>query len=181
MTRVDMEVTPGLIPAVVMRVPSGLMLGFVVGLTPPEVVIRVVPSGLILGFVVGLTPWGVVIKVPSALILGFVVGLTPWGVVMKVPSGLILGFVVGLVMGAVLGLVPGPPGPKPGEGGVFEEEGELDAGKLEEGPAELLSPPPHPVRVMEVHKIYRQTRRVDNHVAIKAFIRQIRLLEDEPM
>jgi hypothetical protein len=110
----------GLIPAVVMSVPPGLMPG-VVEVTPMSV-----PPGLMPG----------------------VVGVTP----MRVPPGLIPG-----VVGVTPGLVPGPPGPNPGEVDEFEEEGW----------GELLSPP-HPVIVIEAHKIHRQPRRVDNHLSITA-------------
>ena len=103
----------GLIPAVVMSVPPGLIVG-VVEVTPLRV-----PPGLMVG-VVGVTP-----------VLG--VGVSP-------------------------GLVPGPPGPNPGE--VVELE--------EEGWGELLSPLLHPVIVIEAHKIHKQVRRVDNHLAITA-------------
>ena len=146
-----------------MTVPSVLMLGLIVGVTPPLVVMKL-PSGLILGFVVGLTVCGVVIEVPSGLILGFVVGLTPCGVVIVVPSGLILGFTVGLIV-VVLGLVPGPPGPNIGDVGVFEEDGEFEEeGELEEaGCEELLSPPPHPVIAKKMH---RKGRRVGNQLAM---------------
>jgi hypothetical protein len=108
-------------------------------------------------------------RVPPGLIPG-VVGVTP----MRVPPGLIPG-----VVGVTTGLVPGPPGPNPGEVGELEEEvGELE----EEGWGELLSPPPHPVIVIEAHKIHRQARRVDNHLSITAFgLDKCAYLNDEGM
>ena len=125
--RGDVEVATELIPTVVMRVPSGLMLGFMVGVIPVWGVVIKVPSGLILGFVVEVPdpPPDVMMNVPSGLRLGFMVGVIPvWGVVVNVPLGLILGFVVGLVV--VPGLVPGPPGPKPGDMDGSVEEGEFE-------------------------------------------------------
>src|SRR5262245_50225653 len=182
-------VTPGLVTGVVMRVPPGLIPG-VVGVTPlsvpPGLIVGVVgatplsvPPGLIVGVVpgvVGVTP----LSVPPGLIVG-VVGVTP----LSVPPGLIVG-VVGLVRGGVVGvsvnpgvggapagLVPGPPGPSAGE--VDElveegciEEGWVEEGCIEEGCIELLSLLLHPARVIEAHKIQRQPKRVDNHLAIKA-------------
>ena len=146
-----------------MRVPPGLIPG-VVGVTPLSV-----PPGLIVG-VVGATP----LSVPPGLIVGVVpgvVGVTP----LSVPPGLIVG-VVGLVRGGVVGvslnpgvggsppgLVPGPPGPNPGEVDELVEEG-----CIEEGCIELLSLLLHPAIVIEAHKIQRQPKRVDNHLAIKA-------------
>jgi hypothetical protein len=73
----------------------------------------------------------------------------------------------GLVVEVMLGLVPGPPGPNPGEVGELEvEEGEFEL--EEEAWGELLSPPPHPVIVMNAHRIERQPKRVDNHLPITA-------------
>ena len=127
-----------------MSVPPGLMPG-VLGVTPVSV-----PPGLIPG-VVGVTP----MSVPPGLIPGMV-GVTP----MRVPPGLIPG-VVG-VPPALPGLVPGPPGPNPGEVGELEVAGEFDVPW-----GELLSPPPHPVITIDAHKIQRQPR-VDNHLAMTA-------------
>ena len=108
-------------------------------------------------------------SVPPGLIPG-VVGVCP----MSVPPGLMLGVVEvtpGLIVvvmpGLVVGLVPGPPGPNPGELGAVGELGELE----EEGWGELLSLlPPHPITIIEAHKIHRQPR-VDNHLAITSRMR----------
>ena len=70
------------------------------------------------------------------------------------------------------GLVPGPPGPNAGEVDELEEEGGLEVdGELElEVWEELVSlPPPHPVIVVEAHKMQREARRVDHDLAIRAF------------
>jgi hypothetical protein len=136
-----------------------------------------VPPGLIVG-VAGVTP----LSVPPGLIVG-VAGVTP----LSVPPGLIVG-IVGLVRGGVVGvslnpgaggsppgLVPGPPGPNPGEVAELEEEGWVEEGCIEVGcievgcmDIELLSLLLHPAIVIEAHKIQRQPKRVDNHLAIKA-------------
>jgi hypothetical protein len=77
---------------------------------------------------------------------------------------------MGLVVGPVLGLVPGPPGPNTGEKVELEEEGELaeDGEFEEEAWAELSSSPPHPVIFTEAHKIQREASTLDNHLAITA-------------
>ena len=127
-----------------------------------------VPPGLMLG-VVGVTP----MSVPPGLMPG----------VVGVPPGLDIGVMPGLV--AEPGLVPGPPGPNPGDEGEFEEEGELEEEGVEfeeAGWAELLSPPPQPVIVMNPHEIHREASRVDNHLAITAFrLDECAYLNDEGM
>ncbi len=97
-------------------------------------------------------------KVPPGLMPG-VLGVPPELVVVVMP---------GLVV--VRGLVPGPPGPKPGEVGELDVEGEFEEGELEdEGWGEFISPPPpHPVLVIDAHMIHRQATGVDNHLAIAA-------------
>jgi hypothetical protein len=62
------------------------------------------------------------------------------------------------------GLVPGPPGPNPGEVGELDEDGEFD----EAGWEELVLPPPHPAIVKVAQRLQRQPR-ADNHLAITAF------------
>ena len=65
-----------------------------------------------------------------------------------------------------LGLVPGPAGPNAGE---LEVEGDVEEGELEEaGWAELLSPPPHPVRAIEAHNMHGYNRTLGSHLAITA-------------